>query len=61
MAEYWAQHASGGMVDAKSSKCSTKGCGKYSLCQMGGTKASEFCIQHAPDGIVDVKSRAPIP
>ena len=51
MTEYWAQHASDGMVDVKSRKCRTEGCGKYLLYGMDGTKTAEYCAQHAPVGI----------
>ena len=56
-AEYWAQHASDGMVDVFSRKCRAEGCGKRSSCGVAGMKIAGYCAQHAQDGMVDVKSR----
>ena len=52
--ECCAQHAPDGMVDVKSRKCRTEGCGKRPSHGVGGTKTAEYCAQHAPDGMVDV-------
>ena len=46
-----------GMVDVKSRKCRTEGCGKRRFFGVAGTKTEEYCAQHAPEGMVDVKSR----
>ena len=45
------------MVDVKSRKCITEGCGKRPSYGLTGTKTVEYCAQHAPDGMVNVKSR----
>ncbi|CAN0383960.1 unnamed protein product [Ascophyllum nodosum] len=37
--------------------CHTDGCGKYALFAVAGTKTVEYCTQHAPDGMVNVRSR----
>ena len=55
--EYCAQHALEGMVDVKSKKCRTEGCGKRPSFGVAGTKNVEHCAQHAPEGMVDVRSR----
>ena len=38
-------------------KCRTEGCNKVPSFGVAGTKTAEYCAQHAPDGMVDVKSR----
>ena len=42
------------MVDIKSRKCRTQGCGKGPLFGVAGTTTAEYCAQHAPYGMVDV-------
>ena len=36
--------------------CKTEGCGKKPSYGVAGTKTVEYCAQHAPDGMVNVKS-----
>ena len=55
--EFCSQHAPDGMVDVKSRKCRTEGCGKIPSFGVAGTKTVEYCLQHATDGMVDVKRR----
>ena len=55
--EYCAQHAPEGMVDVKSRKYRTEGCGKLPSFGVAGTKTVKYCAQHASKGMVDVKSR----
>ena len=55
--EYCVQHALEGMVDVKSKKCRTEGCGKKPSYRVSGTKTAEYCVQHAPDGMVNVYSK----
>ena len=46
------------MVDVRSrNSCRTEGCGKQSTYGVAGPKTGDYCTQHAPNGIVDVKSR----
>ena len=45
------------MVDVKSKKCKTASCGKVASFGVAGTKTSEYCAQHAPEGMVNVKNR----
>ena len=45
------------MVNVKSRKCRTEGCGKKPSFGVAGTKTAEYCVQHAPDGMVNVYSR----
>ena len=45
------------MVDVKSRKCRTEGCGKIPSFGVAGTKTAEYCAQHALDGMVDIMSR----
>ncbi|CAN0199634.1 unnamed protein product [Ascophyllum nodosum] len=45
------------MVDVKSKKCRTTSCGKVPSFGVAGTKTSEYCAQHAPEGMVNVKNR----
>ncbi|CAM9951944.1 unnamed protein product, partial [Ascophyllum nodosum] len=45
------------MVDVKSRKCRTEGCGKLPSFEVAGTKTVEYCAQHAPEEMVDVKSK----
>ena len=51
------QHAPDGMVNVRSRKCRTEGCGKRPSFGIAGTKTGEYCVQHAPDGMVNVCSR----
>ena len=55
--EYCAQHAPEGMVDVKSGKCRTEGCGKRPCFGVAGTKTANYCAQHAPNGMVNVCSK----
>ena len=55
--EYCAQHAPSGMINVRSRKCRTEGCGKGASFKVAGTKTMEYCAQHAPDGMVDATSR----
>ena len=41
----------------QSRRCRTEGCGKIPSFGVAGTKTVEYCLQHATDGMVDVKSR----
>ena len=45
--EYCTQHAPDGMVDVKSRKCRTRGCGTKPSFGVGNTRTAEFCAQHA--------------
>ena len=45
------------MVGVTRRKCRTKDCGKKPSFGVAGTKMSEYCAQHAPDGMVDTTSR----
>ena len=45
------------MVDVQSRKCRTEVCGKQPSFGIAGTRTTEYCAQHAPDGMIDVKSR----
>ena len=47
------------MVDVCSKKalCRAEGCGKQQSFGMADRKTAEYCAQHAPEGMVDVKSR----
>ena len=56
-AEYCAQHAPDEMVDIKSRKSRTQGCGKRPLFGVAGITTAEYCAQHAPDGTVNVFSK----
>ena len=47
MAEYCAQHAPDEMVDIKSRKCSTHGCGKGPSFGVAVTTTAEYCAQRA--------------
>ena len=42
------------MVNVKSRKCRTEGCGRGPSYGVAGTKTAEYCAQHAPDGMVNV-------
>ena len=55
--EYCARHAPDGMVNVRSRKCRTEGCGKKPSYGVSGAKTAEYCAQHAPDGMIDVKNR----
>ena len=46
-----------GIVDVKSRKCKTEGCGTIPSFGVAGTKTAEYCAQHALEGMVDVKHR----
>ena len=56
-AQYCSQHALDGMVNGRSIKCRTEGCGKQPSFGVAGTKTMEYCKQHAPDGMVNARSR----
>ena len=45
------------MVDAKSKKCRTEGCGKGAFFGVADSKTMEYCAQHAPGGMINVRSR----
>ena len=45
------------MVDAKSKKCRTEGCGKRAFFGVADSKTMEYCAQHAPSGMINVRSR----
>ena len=45
------------MIDVLHRKCKTDGCGKRSLFGVVGTKTTEYCAQHALDGMAKVSSR----
>ena len=45
--EYCTQHAPDGIVDVKSRKCRTRGCGRKPSFGVGNTRTAEFCAQHA--------------
>ncbi|CAN0223315.1 unnamed protein product [Ascophyllum nodosum] len=45
------------MVNAYNGKCRTEGCGKQPSYGVAGTKPTEYCAQHAPDGMVNVYNR----
>ena len=53
-AQYCTQHALDGMVNVRSRKCRTEGCGKQPSFGVAGTKTIEYCAQHALDGMVNV-------
>ena len=53
---YCAQHAPDGMVNVKSRKCRTEGCGKQPSYGVAGTQTVEYCCQHARDGMVIIYS-----
>ena len=44
---YCTQHTPDGMVDVKSRKCRTRGCGRKPSFGVGNTRTAEFCAQHA--------------
>ena len=46
-AEYCAQDAPDEIVDVKSRKCKTQGCGKGPSFGVAGTTTAEYCAQHA--------------
>ena len=46
------------MVDVRSRKCRTEGCGKGPSFGVAGTKTVEYCAQHALHGMVRVDSRS---
>ena len=45
------------MVDVRSRKCRTEGCGKWPSFGVAGTRTMEYCAQHAWGGMVNVKTR----
>ncbi|CAN0154078.1 unnamed protein product, partial [Ascophyllum nodosum] len=56
------------MVSVKKRKRRTEGCGKHRTCKtegcgnrpsfgVAGTKTAQYCLQHAPDEMVDVHRR----
>ena len=50
-------HALDGMVGVHSEKCTIESCDKTPSFGVVGTKTVEYCTQHAPDGMIDVKGR----
>ena len=54
---YCAHHAPEGMVDVKSIKCRTEGCGKIPSFGVAGTNMAEYCAHHAPGGMINVRSK----
>ncbi|CAN0100869.1 unnamed protein product [Ascophyllum nodosum] len=45
------------MVRVWGRKCRNEGCGKCPVFGMAGTKTAEYCVQHAPGGMVNVWDR----
>ena len=44
------------MVDVKNVRCKNESCGKFPTFGVAGTKTTEYCVQHALDGMVNIKS-----
>ena len=47
----------GGDGRRQEQKCRTEGCGKRASVGVAGTKPGEYCAQHAPEGMVNVRSK----
>ncbi|CAM9897347.1 unnamed protein product, partial [Ascophyllum nodosum] len=44
------------MANVKNRVCKTRGCCNRPSFGVAGTKTAEYCAQHAPDGMVDIRS-----
>ncbi|CAN0479052.1 unnamed protein product, partial [Ascophyllum nodosum] len=42
------------MVDVKSRECKTQGCCKWPNFGVAGSRMTEYCTQHAPNGMVNL-------
>ncbi|CAN0079858.1 unnamed protein product [Ascophyllum nodosum] len=45
------------MINVKTRKCKTEGCGKIPSFAVAGTRTGEYCAHHSKNGMVDVRTK----